>query len=116
MLKYKTGTFTVDSLGKIEVDYLFDGGWFQEELGIFNLKEMDGFEPDSTEFILKAVQRVSTGSNLGHIVIKDDVVLSIERAEPIGICAIADIITDDQNWLETEVGAEVLAYGDNADL
>ncbi|MCC0178504.1 DUF4114 domain-containing protein [Waterburya agarophytonicola K14] len=73
MLKYETGTFTVDSQGKIEVDYLFDGGFFQGELGLFNLEGMDAFDPNSTEFVLEAVRRVSTRSNLGHIVINDDV-------------------------------------------
>jgi len=71
MFTYETGTFIVDSQGEVDVDFLFDGGSFQGELGIFSLEGMDSLEPGSTEFMLEAAQRVSSNSTQGHIVIDD---------------------------------------------
>ena len=56
MFTYETGTFIVDSQGEVEVDFLFDGGGFQGELGIFSLEQMGSLEPESTEFLLEAAQ------------------------------------------------------------
>ena len=63
MITYETGTFLVDSNGEIGVDYLFDGGWFQGQLGVFSLEGMEELEPGSTEFLLEAAQRVISNSN-----------------------------------------------------
>ena len=65
------GTFTVGDSGKFTFEYLFDGGWFQGELGIYNLSGMDAFVPGSTEYIQEAARRALSNSNNGHLVMQD---------------------------------------------
>ena len=64
--------FKVDSSGKIEVDYLFDGGWFRGELGVFSLEGMEDYEPGSTAFVKEAAKRASSNSEDGHVLIQDE--------------------------------------------
>ena len=71
MITYETGTFLVDSSGEITVDYLFDGGWFQGQLGVFSLEGMDLLEPGSAEFMRAAARRASSSSDRGHVIIDD---------------------------------------------
>lgn len=71
MVSFETGTFVVDSGGEIEVDFLFDGGWFRGELAMFCLDGMEGVEPGSTEFMLEAARRALTNSELGHVLVRD---------------------------------------------
>ena len=66
------GVFKVDSSGEIKVNYLFDGGWFRGELGVFNLEGMENYEPGSTEFIREAARRALSNSEQGHILIQDE--------------------------------------------
>ena len=72
MINDKTGIFTVDSNGEIEVDYLFDGGWFQGELAVFSLEGMKDLEPGSTAFIKEAARRALTDSERGRIIVRDE--------------------------------------------
>ena len=65
-------SFTVDSNGEIVVDYLYDGGWFRGELGVFSLTGMEDLEPGSTTFIKEAARRALTNSELGHVLIQDE--------------------------------------------
>jgi|GEM_PF-1334327 len=65
------GTFTVGNSGKFTFEYLFDGGWFQGELGIYNLSGMDAFVSGSTEYIQEAARRALSNSNDGHLVMQD---------------------------------------------
>ena len=65
-------SFTVDSNGEIVVDYLYDGGWFRGELGVFSLTGMEDLEPGSTAFIKEAARRALTNSELGHVLIQDE--------------------------------------------
>ncbi|MFB2921031.1 DUF4114 domain-containing protein [Aerosakkonema funiforme] len=65
------GVFTVDSTGKVSVDYLFDGGYYQGDLAIFSLKGMEHLQPGSEAFIQEAAHRALSSSELGHIVISD---------------------------------------------
>jgi Domain of unknown function (DUF4114) len=69
---YKNGTFLVGSDGKVDADYLFDGGWFRGELAVFSLKGMEKFIPGSTAFMLEAGRRALTDSAQGHILIRDN--------------------------------------------
>ncbi len=69
---FNEGTFIVDADGKIEVDYLFDGGWFRGELGVFSLEGMEEYEPGSTAFIEEAARRALSNSPEGHILIRDE--------------------------------------------
>ncbi len=64
-----TGIFTVGETGKIEIEYLFDGGKYQGEVAFFSLEGMDNL--DSNEFIQTAAERALSSSEMGHIVISD---------------------------------------------
>ena len=66
------GSFTVNSTGEIAVDYLYDGGWFRGELGVFSLEGMEDYEPGSTAFIKEAARRALSNSEEGHILIQDE--------------------------------------------
>ncbi|MEG5045908.1 putative Ig domain-containing protein [Microcoleus sp. B4-C1] len=65
------GTFIVDNRGEVRFDYVFDGGSFEGELGIFSLAGMSGLTPGTPEFIAEASRRVLSNSTDGHIVISD---------------------------------------------
>ncbi|MCL1466090.1 S8 family serine peptidase, partial [Argonema galeatum] len=65
------GAFTVDSNGKVSVDYLYDGGYYQGDLAIFSLKGMEHLQPGSEAFIQEAAHRALSNSELGHVVIFD---------------------------------------------
>ena len=65
------GVFKVGDTGEIIVDYLFDGGFFQGEVGIFSLEDINLEDFDSEAFIEQAVNRAQSNSNQGHVVIKD---------------------------------------------
>ncbi|WP_293330756.1 DUF4114 domain-containing protein, partial [Microcoleus sp. CAWBG58] len=65
------GTFLVDDQGQVKFDYVFDGGYFTGEVGIFSLSGMEAFTPGTPEFIAEAARRVLTNSTLGNVVIRD---------------------------------------------
>ena len=67
----ETGVFTVDSTGQIQFDFLFDGGWFQGELAVFNLEGMEGYVPGSQAYIQEAANRALTNSQQGYILMSD---------------------------------------------
>ncbi|GBC59636.1 hypothetical protein DENIS_0575 [Desulfonema ishimotonii] len=74
--QFTAGVFTVigaegEEEGVIKADYLFDGGLYQGELGIFSLSGMEALEPGSPEFIAEAIKRVMSDSEFGYIVIRD---------------------------------------------
>lgn len=69
--QFETGTFTVNSTGKVELDYLYDGGWYQGELGVFSLKGMEVYEPGSVEFLVEATKRALSNSEQGRVLISD---------------------------------------------
>ncbi|NJO19205.1 MAG: hypothetical protein HC838_02820 [Spirulinaceae cyanobacterium RM2_2_10] len=68
---FNSGTFTVGETGTISVDYLFDGGGYQGELGFFSLDGLEDLEPGSEAFIQAAANRALSNSELGHLVIQD---------------------------------------------
>lgn len=68
----ENGIFTVDSTGEFTIDFLFDAGSYQSELGIFNLTGMESLNPDSDEFIQEAARRALSNSTDGYIAINDD--------------------------------------------
>ena len=65
------GVFEVGSSGEIAVDYLFDGGLYEGEIGIFNLQGLDPEDINTEEFIAEAVERAQSNSELGHIIFND---------------------------------------------
>ena len=68
---FNTGVFKVDETGKVGIDYLFDGGGYEGELGIFNLEGMEKLAQNSDAFITEAARRAVSNSNLGYVVIND---------------------------------------------
>ena len=64
------GVFIVGDFGVISLDWLYDGGAYRGELGIFSLEGMDLSVPDLTAFIEEAVNRVLSGVN-GYLVLSD---------------------------------------------
>ncbi len=68
---FEAGTFTVGKTGTVKTDWLYDGGMYEGELGIFSLAGMESLEPNSQEFITEAVKRVLSNSEKGYIVLSD---------------------------------------------
>jgi len=73
MHTYDSGTFIVGSSGEVDVDFLFDGGWFRGEIALFSVEGMESFTPGSEEFMLEAARRALTDSELGRIVNQDEI-------------------------------------------
>ncbi|WP_103670722.1 DUF4114 domain-containing protein [Pseudanabaena sp. BC1403] len=69
--KYSGGIFDTGESGKVRIDFLHDGGWYQSELAIFSLDGMENFKAGSTAFVQEAARRALTESNLGHVITKD---------------------------------------------
>ncbi|MBE9031105.1 DUF4114 domain-containing protein [filamentous cyanobacterium LEGE 11480] len=65
------GTFTVGASGKVSFDFVFDGGDYTGQFGIFNLVGMNQYADDSTAFAQEAIRRSLSQSNLGYVVIDD---------------------------------------------
>ncbi|QTA84709.1 DUF4114 domain-containing protein [Desulfonema magnum] len=66
------GIFTVGKTGKITIDWLYDGGSYNNgELGIFSLSGMDMSVPDLTAFVTEAVTRALSGTTDGYVVLSD---------------------------------------------
>jgi len=73
-INFETGTFIVGESGEVGIDFLFDGGAFKGELGIFSLENLsvDLDSEDSTiAFIRESADRALSSSELGHVVISD---------------------------------------------
>lgn len=68
---FTAGTFVVGATGKVGVDYLFDGGGYVGQVGVFSLQGMGQYAPGSADFIKEATRRVLSNSNLGGLVIDD---------------------------------------------
>lgn len=67
------GVFTVGQSGQFTFEYLFDGGWFQGELGIYNLAGLEGLEPGSEAYIQEAASRALSNSESGFLVMQDNI-------------------------------------------
>ena len=68
---FKAGVFTVDSTGIVKIDWLYDGGKYQGEFGIFSMSGMENLTPGSPEFIAEAVKRVLSNSDQGYLAFSD---------------------------------------------
>jgi len=68
---FTAGVFTVGKTGTVKTDFLYDGGKYEGELGIFSLAGMELLEPNSPEFIAEAAKRVLSNSEKGYIVLSD---------------------------------------------
>ena len=66
------GIFTVGSSGEFSFEYLFDGGWYQGELGVYSLEGMDAYPLGSTAYIQEAARRAQQNSgDEGYVVMTD---------------------------------------------
>ncbi|MCT7997577.1 S8 family serine peptidase, partial [Laspinema olomoucense] len=69
---FDSGVFVVGKSGKVQFDYLFDGGGYQGELAAFSLTGMETFQQQGLEaFIQEALRRSLSQSLEGHVVISD---------------------------------------------
>ncbi|MDM8526239.1 DUF4114 domain-containing protein [Desulfococcaceae bacterium HSG8] len=68
---FTAGIFTVGETGTVTIDWLYDGGMYKGELGIFSLTGMEDLEPGSPEFIEEAARRALSGTVEGYVVISD---------------------------------------------
>ncbi|WP_337833622.1 DUF4114 domain-containing protein [Desulfonema magnum] len=68
---FEAGVFTVGPDSVVQIDWLYDGGAYKGELGIFSLRDMEDLEPGSEAFIAEAVRRVLSDSEEGHLVLSD---------------------------------------------
>ncbi|HAX80701.1 MAG TPA: hypothetical protein DCY88_33915, partial [Cyanobacteria bacterium UBA11372] len=65
------GIFKVGNTGRVSIDFLYDGGWFQGEMAIFDLRGMENLIPGSPDFIREAAGRAIAFSRNGNVVISD---------------------------------------------
>ena len=68
---YTAGLFTVGSGGVVSTDYLYDGGMYEGELGIFSLSGMENLEPNSGLFAEEAARRALSGTPSGYVILSD---------------------------------------------
>ncbi|GEM_PF-4317566 len=68
---FNRGLFTVGESGFIEIDWLYDGGMYQGELGIFSVEGMEELIPDREKFVKEAVRRAMSDSEEGYVVLTD---------------------------------------------
>ncbi|MDM8525037.1 DUF4114 domain-containing protein [Desulfococcaceae bacterium HSG8] len=69
--RYAAGVFTVGDDGVVTIDWLYDGGMYEGEMGIFSLTGMDIYAPNSVNFIKEAVRRAMSNNEEGYVVISD---------------------------------------------
>jgi hypothetical protein len=68
---FSSGMFSVGADGRVGLDYLFDGGGYVGQVGLFSLQGMNQYTPGSPEFIREAARRVLSGTTLGGLMIDD---------------------------------------------
>jgi len=69
---FESGVWTVGESGKVDIDFLHDGGAYQGDLGIFSLKGLEELTFETIEdFIAETAARVSSNSKLGYVAISD---------------------------------------------
>ena len=61
------GVFQVDSSGKVQFNFLFNGNWKEGELAIFSLEGMEEYIPGTQEYIQQAAIRAASNSTEGYI-------------------------------------------------
>ena len=69
---FDRGVFEVGETGEVSIDFLYDGGWHQGEIGIFSLKGMDIYETGSDGFVTEAINRALSNSTQGYVIVQDD--------------------------------------------
>lgn len=67
----KSGAFTTNGSGKIQIDFRYDGGGYVGQMGVFNTAGLSAFTPGSPAYIQEVVRRVLSNSSDGYVVISD---------------------------------------------
>ncbi|MEM9924691.1 MAG: alpha/beta fold hydrolase [Cyanobacteria bacterium P01_D01_bin.50] len=65
------GFYTVGDTGKVNFDYLLNGGAYQGELGIFSLTGLGKYEIGSDDFVQEAARLALSNSTSGYVVISE---------------------------------------------
>ena len=65
------GEFMVGDSGVVAIDWLYDGGMFEGEIGIFTTSGMKAFISDPETFIAEAVRRALSNTTEGYLVLSD---------------------------------------------
>ena len=68
---FTEGVFEVGATGEVIIDYLYDGGWYESEVGIFSLEGMEGYDLKSDAFATEAINRALSNSAQGYVVTQD---------------------------------------------
>jgi Domain of unknown function (DUF4114)/RTX calcium-binding nonapeptide repeat (4 copies) len=71
--EFESGVLTTNNTGRVEVEFLYDGGYYRGEVGIFSLAGMDSYTPGSEAFIREATRRVQSNSAQGYVVAQDPI-------------------------------------------
>lgn len=67
----KSGAFTTNGSGKIQIDFRYDGGGYVGQMGVFNTAGLSAYTPGSTAYIKEVARRVLSSSGEGYVVIND---------------------------------------------
>ena len=69
--EYDKGVITSGQSGTLEVEFLYDGGYYKGDVGIFSLDGMDSYTAGSAAFIAEAARRVASNSTQGYVLLSD---------------------------------------------
>lgn len=68
---HESGVFCIDGIGQVKTDFLFDGGAYKGEIGLFSFEGLEHLDKNSDEFRREAIQRVKSNSEQGRVVLSD---------------------------------------------
>jgi hypothetical protein len=63
--------FKVNQSGLVDVDFLYDGGGYEGEMGIFSLSGLANLDVTSVEFRKEAIKRALSNSQQGYVFLQD---------------------------------------------
>jgi hypothetical protein len=78
---FDNGVFVAGNSGQITVDFLYDGGDYHGEVGIFSLAGMENLQIGSDAFINTALQRALSNSTSGRVIVQDNLTGTDEGAK-----------------------------------
>jgi|GEM_PF-2652908 len=67
----KSGAFTTNGSGKIQIDFRYDGGGYVGQMGVYNTAGMSAYTPGTDAYIKEVARRVLSSSGEGYLVIND---------------------------------------------
>ena len=69
--EYDKGVISSGQSGMLEVEFLYDGGAYRGDVGIFSLDGMENYAAGSTAFIAEAARRAASNSTQGYVLLSD---------------------------------------------